>query len=40
MFIFLPPLPRKHLAAIGCTEFGQIAQPIGVTVHSHIVGSF
>ena len=27
-FIILPPLPRKHWAAIGCTETGQ---PIGVT---------
>ena len=36
-FIILPPLPRKHWAAIGCAEFGQ---PIGVTVHSHCVESF
>ena len=25
------------LASIGCTEIGQISQPIGVTVHSHCV---
>ena len=31
------PLPRKDLAAIGCTEIGQ---PTGVTVHSHCVESF
>ena len=28
IFIILPPLPRKHWAAIGCTEIGQ---SIGVT---------
>ena len=33
----LPPLPRQHSAAIGCT---QNYQPIGVTVHSHCVESF
>ena len=33
----LPPLPRQHLAAIGCTKNGQ---PIGKTVHSHCVESF
>ena len=38
--MFLQPLPRKHWAAIGCTEIGQIGQPIGVTVHSHCVESF
>ena len=26
IFIILPPLPRRHWAAIGCTEIGQ---PIG-----------
>ena len=31
-FDILRPLPRKHWAAIGCTEMGQ---QIGVTVHSH-----
>ena len=33
----LPPLPRQHSAAIGCTNN---YQPIGVTVHSHFVESF
>ena len=33
----LPPLPRQHSAAIGCTKN---CQPIGVTVHSHCVESF
>ena len=33
----LPPLPRQHSAAIGCTKN---YQPIGVTVHSHCVESF
>ena len=33
----LPPLPRQHSAAIGCTKN---YQPIGVTVHSHSVKSF
>ena len=33
----LPPLPRQHSAAIGCTKS---YQPIGVTVHSHCVESF
>ena len=33
----LPPLPRQHSAAIGCTKN---FQPIGVTVHSHCVESF
>merc|ERR1711860_140087 len=33
----LPPLPRRHSAAIGCTKN---YQPIGVTLHSHCVGSF
>ena len=33
----LPPLPRQHWAAIGCTKN---YQPIGVTVHSHCVESF
>ena len=32
----LPPLPRQHSAAIGCTKN---YQPIGVTVHSHCVES-
>ena len=30
----LPPLPRQHSAAIGCTKN---VQPIGGTVHSHCV---
>ena len=30
----LPPRPRQHLAAIGCTKN---YQPIGVTVHLHCV---
>ena len=30
----LPPLPRQHSAAIGCTKN---YQPIGVTVHHRIV---
>ena len=30
----LPPLPRQHSPAIGCTKN---QQPIGVTVHSHCV---
>ena len=29
---FLPPFPRKHWTAIGCTE---IEQTIGVTARSH-----
>ena len=33
----LPPLPRQHWAAIGCTKNHQ---PIGVTVHSQCVDSF
>ena len=33
----LPPLPRQHSAAIGCTKN---CRPIGVTVHSHCVESF
>ena len=33
----LPPLPRQHSAAIGCTKN---YQPIGVSVHSHCVESF
>ena len=33
----LPPLPRKHSVAIGCTKN---YQPIGLTVHSHCVESF
>ena len=33
----LPPLPRQHSAAIGCTKY---FQPIGVTVHSHCVETF
>ena len=33
----LPPLPRQHSAAIGCTK---IYQPIGMTVHLHSVESF
>ena len=34
----LPPFPRQHSAAIGCTKS---YQPIGVTVlHSHSVESF
>ena len=33
----LPPLPRQHSAAIGCTKN---YQPIGVTVHSHCVENF
>ena len=33
----LPPLPRQHSAAIGCTKN---YQPIGVTVNSHCVESF
>ena len=36
-FIMLPPLFRKHWAAIGCTE---ICQPIGVNARSHCVESF
>ena len=32
----LPPLPRQHSAAIGCTNH---YQPIGVTVNSHCVES-
>ena len=32
----LPPLPRAHSAAIGCTKN---YQPIGVTVYSHCVES-
>ena len=32
----LPPLPRRHSAAIGCTKN---YQPIGVTVRSHCVES-
>ena len=32
----LPPLPRQHSAAIGCSKN---YQPIGVTVHSHCVES-
>ena len=41
IFIILPPLPRKHYwTAIGCTEIGQIGQPIGMTVHSHWRDSF
>ena len=31
----LPPLPRQHSAAIGCTK-----NTIGVTVHSHCIESF
>ena len=38
-FPYFPPLPRKHWAAISCTEIGQIGQP-GVTVHLHCVESF
>ena len=37
IFESLPPLPRQHSAAFGCTK---IQQPIGVTVHSHCVESF
>ena len=37
IFESLPPLPRQHSAAIGCTKN---YQPIGVTVHSHYVESF
>ena len=33
----LPPLPRQHSAAIGCTKN---YQPIGVTVNLHCVESF
>ena len=33
----MPPLPRQHSAAIGCTKN---YQPIRVTVHSHCVESF
>ena len=33
----LPPLPRQHSAAFGCTKN---YQPIGVTVHSHCIESF
>ena len=33
----LPPLPRQHSAAIGCTK---IYQPIGLTIHSHWAESF
>ena len=33
----LPPLPRQHSAAIGCTKN---YQQIGATVHSHCVESF
>ena len=36
-FHYFPPLPRKHWAAIGCTEIGQ---PIGVTVNLRCVESF
>ena len=37
IFESLPPLPRQHSAAIGCTKK---YQPIEVTVHSHCVESF
>ena len=37
MLIIFPPLPRKHWAAIGCTDIGK---PIEVIVHSHCVESF
>ena len=37
IFESLPPLPRQHLAAIGCTKN---YQPKGVTVHLHCVESF
>ena len=30
----LPPLPRQHSAAIGCTKNNQ---PIGVTIHARCV---
>ena len=30
----------KHWSAVGCTEIGQIGQPIGVTIHSHCVESY
>ena len=30
--VILPPLPRKHWAAIGYTKIGQIGQPI-YTLH-------
>ena len=33
----MPPLPRQHTAAIGCTKN---YQPIWVTVHLHCVESF
>ena len=33
IFTIFPPLSCKHFDAIGCTEIGQIGQPIGVTVH-------
>ena len=29
-----------HWPPIGCTEIGQINQPMGVTVHSHRVENF
>ena len=33
----LPPFPRQHPAAFGCTKS---YQPIGVTVHTHCIESF
>ena len=33
----MPPLPRQHSAALGCTKY---YQPIGVTVHLHCVEIF
>ena len=37
VFESLPPLPRQHSPAIGCTKN---YQPIGVTVHPHCVENF
>ena len=40
IFIILPPLPRRHWSAIGCTEIGQHGEPIEFTVHLCCVENF